>query len=169
MSKNKLSFESENLVVDYISFNIDGYVQITYLRKIASYLFESFSFNATFRRDQLNQREIFFSNDKNSYEVSFRHYDYNPKAKSFWEGTKVDFTGENATYLYSTIKQQKFDWKIFDLTNLTLARIDVNYLRESKIIELFSNFSNWFEKRKLCSFFVSCFLISSSNSNPFLF
>jgi len=37
--------------------------------------------------------------------------------------------------LGKTIKQQKFDWKIFDLTNLTLARIDVNYLRESKIID----------------------------------
>ena len=31
MSKNKLSFESENLVVDYIAFNIDGYVQITFV------------------------------------------------------------------------------------------------------------------------------------------
>ena len=84
----------------------------------------------------LEEREIFFSNDKNSY----RHSDSNPKAKSFWEGTKVHFTGENATYFYSIIKQQKFDWKIFDLTNLTLARIDVNYFRESKIIDTLWNF-----------------------------
>ena len=42
MNKNKLSFESENLVVDYISFNITGCKD---LGRIANYLSDSFGFN----------------------------------------------------------------------------------------------------------------------------
>ena len=84
---NDLPFDltkSQKLAIDYFSFNISGSLQKDYLRKIAFYLFKSFGFNATFKRDQLQQKETFFSSDKNSYEVIFVHYDYNPKVKSFW-------------------------------------------------------------------------------------
>ena len=141
----QLNLQSQNLTIHYFSFNIDGSLQLTYLRKIAAYLFESFGFNATFTREQLDQRETFFSSDKNSYQVVFRHYDYNPKAKSFWEGTKVDFTGENAKHFYNQIKKNQLDWKIFDLTILTLARIDVNYLRQPKIIDINQSIEDFME------------------------
>ena len=49
MNKNKLTFESENLVVDYISFNITGF---TNTESIAKYLFEKFNFNSTFAKGQ---------------------------------------------------------------------------------------------------------------------
>ena len=39
MKENKLSFESENLVVDYISFKFQKLDNFT-LKEIASYLFE---------------------------------------------------------------------------------------------------------------------------------
>ena len=94
---------------------------------IALYLFQSFGFNATSKRAQLNQKETFFSSDQNSYEVLFVHYDYNSKAKSFWEGTKVNFTGDNDQYFYNKIKKNQLDRNIFDLTKLTFARIDVYY------------------------------------------
>lgn len=54
MKQNKLNFESEGLTVDYVSFNIQGSLQKDYLRKIAFYLFESFGFNSTFKRKQLD-------------------------------------------------------------------------------------------------------------------
>ena len=35
MHQNNLSFESENLVVDYISFNISGFIDLASIHKIA--------------------------------------------------------------------------------------------------------------------------------------
>jgi hypothetical protein len=49
MNQNKLSFESENLVVDYISFNIPGSGNT---ESIAKYLFEKVNFNSTFAKGQ---------------------------------------------------------------------------------------------------------------------
>jgi hypothetical protein len=128
----ELNLQSQNLTIHYFSFNISGSLQKDYLRKIAFYLFESFGFNSTFLRKQLNQRETFFSSDKNSYEVIFIHSDYMPKAKNFWEGTKIDFTGKNAEHFYNQIKKNQLDRKIFDLTKLIFARIDLYYLRHTK-------------------------------------
>ena len=39
MKQNKLSFESEKLVVDYISFNIQGLIDRKQVKRIAKYLF----------------------------------------------------------------------------------------------------------------------------------
>ena len=44
MNPNKLSFESENLVLDYITFNLPGSPN---LEPIAKYLFQKFYFNST--------------------------------------------------------------------------------------------------------------------------
>lgn len=75
----QLNLQSQKLTIHYFSFNINSFLQKDYLRKIAFYFFESFGFNATFKREQLDQKETFFSSDKNSHEVMFVHYDYNPK------------------------------------------------------------------------------------------
>ena len=47
MNQNKLTFESEDLVVDWISFNLQSSVDIT---PIANYLFQAFGFNFTITR-----------------------------------------------------------------------------------------------------------------------
>jgi hypothetical protein len=141
----QLNLQSQKLTIDYLSFNIPGFLQKDYLRKVALYLFESFGFNATFKREQLDQKETFFSSDKNSHEVNFVHYDYNPKVKSFWEGTKVNFTGDNAKYFYNQIKNNQLDRNIFDLTKFTFARIDVNSLRESKITDTNQSIEDFME------------------------
>ena len=48
MLQNQLSFESENLSIHYICFNIQGFTELEDIKKIAFYLFESFGFNSTF-------------------------------------------------------------------------------------------------------------------------
>jgi hypothetical protein len=48
----QLNLQSQKLTIDYLSFNIPGFFQKDYLRKVALYLFESFGFNATFKREQ---------------------------------------------------------------------------------------------------------------------
>lgn len=141
----QLNLQSQKLTIHYFSFNIPGFLQKDYLRKIALYLFKSFGFNATFKREQLDQKETFFSSDKNSHEVNFVHYDYNPKLKSFWEGTKVNFNGDNAQYFYNQIKNNQLDRNIFDLTKLIFARIDVNYLRELNITDINQSIEDFME------------------------
>lgn len=79
----QLNLQSQKLAIHYFSFNISGSLQKDYIRKIAFYLFKSFGFNATFKRDQLGQKGTFFSSDKNSYEVIFIHYDYTLKGRRF--------------------------------------------------------------------------------------
>ena len=40
MKENKLSFESENLQVDYLTFNIQGTPDFDLVNRIAKYLFQ---------------------------------------------------------------------------------------------------------------------------------
>jgi hypothetical protein len=134
MLQNKLSFESENLVVDWIGFNIQGSVD---LKPIARYLFEAFGFNSTIAK-RINGKwksESLNYDSQNQFQVSFRQHQYDPEAKSFWVGTKIYFSGKNAAQIYNIIQTQKFDWNIFDLTKTSLARFDLCYFRETKAIE----------------------------------
>lgn len=48
MNQNKLNFQSENLTVNWIGFNIQGLVDIKQVKQIAEYLFLNFEFNSTF-------------------------------------------------------------------------------------------------------------------------
>jgi hypothetical protein len=43
----KLNFESENLLVDWIGFNIQGLIDRKQVKQIANYLFRAFGFNST--------------------------------------------------------------------------------------------------------------------------
>ena len=125
MNQNKLSFKSEKLVVDYICLNIRTLIDT---KTIARFLF-SIGFNSSiYINDILQQKDSLqtFSH-KNKYKVSFRQYTYNPKAKSFWEGTKVHFSGINARYFYTLVQNKIIDWNIFDLTITDLARVDLAY------------------------------------------
>ena len=71
MLQNKLSFESENLVVDYISFNIQGLIDP---KLIANYLFQNFGFNYTIEKRINGKWKSQSSNSarQNRFKVSFR-------------------------------------------------------------------------------------------------
>ena len=60
---------------------------------------------------------------------SMQNYLYASEYTTYWSGTKVDFSGKNATQFYSIIKQQKFDWNLFDLSSTNIGRFDYYYLR----------------------------------------
>lgn len=129
MSKNKFNFESENLVVDYISFNIQRLVDRKQLEIIAKYFFQILGFNSTFTKGPNGNEEDLFFDSQNQHQVSFRYYLYASEYTTYWSGTKVDFSGKNATQLYKTIKQQKFDWNIFNLSSTNIGRFDHYYFR----------------------------------------
>ena len=99
---NQLNFRSENLVVDWIFFNIKGSID---LKPIATYLFETFNFLP-----------------RNQNEVSFRQLEYDPSSKSFWEGTIIHFSGKNAAKFYKIIQAQKFDWNILKFKKRSVVK-----------------------------------------------
>ena len=129
MNPTKLSFESEKLVVDYISFNIQGLVDRKQVERIAKYFFQNLAFNATFAKGPNGNEENLFFDSQNQHQVSFRYYLYASEYATYWSGTKVDFSGKNATQLYNIIKQQTFDWNIFNLSSTNIGRFDYYYFR----------------------------------------
>lgn len=81
--------------MDWISFNIQGSVD---LEPITNYLFQTFGFNSTMTK-RINGKwksESFNYHRQNDFQVSFRQHEYDPETKSFWVGTKIDFSGNNA-------------------------------------------------------------------------
>ena len=76
MNQNKLTFDIENLVVDWIGFNIQGLVHKKQIKQIAKYLFQNFGFNSTFTIGSTGKEEYLSNESKNKYKVSFRVYNY---------------------------------------------------------------------------------------------
>ena len=59
MNQNKLSFESENLQVDYLTFNIQGTPDFDLVNRIAKYLFQHFDFNSIISNCSKNKKYLF--------------------------------------------------------------------------------------------------------------
>ena len=130
MNQNKLTFESENLVVDWIGFNIQGLLNRKQVERIAKYLLENFRFNSTFALGSDGKQETLFFNLKNKYQVYFRAYKY---SDIYWDGIKIDFSGPNGQQFYKLIVANQVDWEILNHEkNLKLSRLDLCYTRKKK-------------------------------------
>ena len=77
MKQNKLSFESENLLVDWIGFNIQEFFERKQVKQIAKYLFKNFGFNSTFALWSDGKEEILFYDSKYHFKIIFVKYKYN--------------------------------------------------------------------------------------------
>jgi hypothetical protein len=124
MNQNKFSFESENLVVDYISFKfqyLDNFTQT----EIANYLLK-LGFNSYQESGKLAKpiQEPILVNKTCSYKAVFVH------RAPFWEGTVLHFSGPNASVFYSLVQKKLIDWKIF--SSGILSRFDLYYSRNNK-------------------------------------
>ena len=137
---NKLTFKSERLVVDYLSFNITGCKDPG---PIANYLSDSFGFNSVVKETFQGKSEDLIFKITNGYKVSFIKSTYNPESNSHWTGLIVRFSGENGAYFYSLVQKKLIDWSIFDLSCTNIGRLDLYYFRKSKstdqddLLELF--------------------------------
>jgi len=127
MNPKSLNFQSQNLVVDWIGFNIEGFHDVERIKKIAEYLFQNFGFNSTLNFKSKKQQEILFFNSKNKNQVYFTEYKY---SDMYWDGIKIDFSGNNAAQFYKYIQEQKLDWNIFKSANL--SRLDLYYFRKAQ-------------------------------------
>ena len=65
----------------------------------------------------------------------------------------MKFSGHNASKFYAILKSQKFNWQIFNLNDLTLGRLDINYIMlnqridKSNLLSFFKRSANKFKTR----------------------
>ena len=130
MNQNKLTFQSENLVVDYISFKFQDLEDCT-KTKIADYLFK-IGFNSYQESGKLTKpiKEPILVNSKNQFQVCF------VGDNLYWDGTLLHFSGLNATQFYFFLKEQIIDWTIF--SSAVLSRFDLYFERNYKTTEKIS-------------------------------
>ena len=118
-----IDFDSENLVVDWISLNIEGLMDP---RIIAGRLLKYFTPHILID----DVPSIGYHGFKKKYKVSIRQY---TGSKGYWIGTKIIFSGKNASYFYKLIKTHVFDWRLlkFEEHTLSLGRIDLCFSRSN--------------------------------------
>jgi hypothetical protein len=133
MKQIKYSFESEKLQVDYITLNLKNGKNNT--RKIAQFFSRYYQFNC-FSCDQkigTTNKKPYLNLVNPSYKLEMVFlFNANPVNRNT---ILIQFSGLNAHHFYQILKNQKFNWEIFDLNNLHLGRIDISYIRSNKIIE----------------------------------
>ena len=118
MNRNKLSFVSEKLVVDYISFNLEGLMDPRIIAgRLSKYLTPHVLID--------DVPSIGFHGLKKKYKVSIRQY---TGSKGYWLGTQIIFSGKDAAYFYKLIQTQCRLLK-FDQQTLSLGRIDLCFSR----------------------------------------
>jgi hypothetical protein len=119
------NFQFENLVVDWISFNIQGLLDP---RTIADRFSRYFTPHVLID----DVPTIGFHGLKKKYKVSVRHY---TGSKGYWVGSQIIFSGKDAAYFYKLLKTEKFDWSLlkFDLQTLSLGRIDLCFSRPNDL------------------------------------
>jgi len=124
MTQNKFSFESENLVVDYITFKFQDLEDST-KTKIANYLFK-IGFNSYQESGKLAKpiKEPIQVNFNNKFEVLF------VKDGPYWQGTTLQFSGSNAFVFYAFVQKNLIDWTIF--SSGVLSRFDLYYSQTNK-------------------------------------
>ena len=94
-----LNFQSQNVVVDWISFNIQGLTDpLIIARRLSKH------FTPHVLMDDVPS--IGFHGLKKKYKVSIRQY---TESKSYWVGTQIIFSGKDAAYFYKLIKTEKLD------------------------------------------------------------
>lgn len=121
-----LSFESENLRVDYISFNFK-FLEDSKKKKIINCFYQlGFNvFEISKKYQKYNEKVPLCVRRTNEHEVLFI------VDIPYWEGTKLDFSGSNAARFYYFLKKNLFPYQIISFG--ILNRFDIVYQRQQKV------------------------------------
>lgn len=71
MKENKLSFESEKLVVHWLEISIEGLNDLEEIQVLANYFNKKLEFNSTFRESNKRVNQNLLSHAKNKFNVLF--------------------------------------------------------------------------------------------------
>ncbi len=119
-----ISFDSENLKIDYLSLNLQ-FNNLNQIQKIADYLGDTFGCKSTLLDQSTKFKKTLVETDKRSFSAKFI-----VNSIKYWRGTTLCFKGNSARLFYEVLKFKKLDWTVFDLDSTNLGRIDVCYDRE---------------------------------------
>lgn len=123
----KLSFQSEGLKVDWISWKMDSFNQFHQERLIDYFVQIGFQVYCRSRKANDSQVELLKSWPTNQFEVTFI------KENPYWDGMIIEFSGKNAEEFYKFIKVNPVNWEIF--RNPRLSRLDLCYTLEAQLSE----------------------------------
>ena len=102
MTQNKLTFDTENLVVHWLEISIEGLYDLEEIQALANYFHKKLELNSTFRESGKRNSQSLISHPENKFNVLFVR-----TCLKYWSGTKLIFSGENGTYFYKLIQQKK--------------------------------------------------------------
>lgn len=117
----KLTLQSENLTLDWISFTIQFDLQSAYIQNILTYLSQQLKYSII--TNKLNE---FKKIQQNSFRTDSIAY-ITPVTKYSWNGVVLSFRGLAAQQFYTFIQQNKINWDLFRDATATLSRIDLCY------------------------------------------
>jgi len=129
----KINFSTEQFILDYISFNIQGTFDS---QAIEEYFFNVLEFDVISKvQTEPRKWELVRNLDHRFYKldrikVEVREWIRRPEKNCHWDGTQIIFKGENAARFYHLIQRQKIDSNYFNLGDFSLGRIDLYYFRE---------------------------------------
>lgn len=124
------TFQSQNLIVDYIAFKFQSSNQST-KAEVANYLFK-LGFNSYQESSKFAKqiKQPILQNTDNSFQVSF------VLDNPHWDGILLHFSESNAARFYFLSTQNLIDWTIF--SSAILSRFDLYYSRENTISDKIS-------------------------------
>jgi len=102
MNQNKLTFQSQNLIVDYFEFKFDVLPESIKQKIVQSFFklgFNSFDVDKKYR-DPIQTR--IQTNSKNQHQIQFV-----VNVSSYWNGVCVAFPGNSAAFFLSALKRKK--------------------------------------------------------------
>jgi hypothetical protein len=122
--KQLLSFQSENLVVDYISFKFQS-LKNSEKRNLVNYFF-NIGFNCYQQSGKAAKpiSEPISVSLKNKFQADF--VVDNP----YWKGTLLTFSGLNAAVFYTLVQKKLIPWHLF--SSGILSRFDLYFSRNHK-------------------------------------
>lgn len=124
MKENKLSFASENLVVDFLRFNLQ-FTHKDKIQEVAEYLSNEYFCNSVF----IHQKKTYSLIQKDTFCCNAKFLTSHTK---HWIGTRLEFEGGHASKFYQMIKKKPLHWKRMHFDNTNLGRIDLYYDRKFK-------------------------------------
>lgn len=130
MHQSNITFQNSKLTVDYITFNLrNGTSQIQEIANLFNfyYVFDSYLVDQKYKNP--SKEPVVVNNEY--HQLVFVINSSEHKAST----VLIQFSGENAAYLYNLLKSGKFYWPDFDHFDLVLGRFDINYIRQEQVID----------------------------------
>lgn len=146
MNQNKLTFESEGINVDYISFKILNLTNNYEIEKIRESFRKYYRYESSIVFEDTEQKIKEKHSYSNENKIFFKHW-----KKPSWEGCIVCFPGLTGKHFYTQIKREGIPWKIFRVQRdrIQLSRIDLVYQQPwtAQIIYDLDKIEDYFSKQ----------------------